>query len=248
MITKERLIYIITLIILILLSIGLFKWGSNNKRGRDISEYNLIAIHDTLSVYKTKNGETEGSISVLIAENGSLKTLNKSLNSELSDIKGKVSELNRIIIELGKRPDTVIVETEVEKYKDGSYGLSWDYDTVYNEFNSKKLKGVSKFKIQDSAIISLGTYITDDKIRFKLVTGLKENNGNIEIFAKSDYPGFDIISLEGAMIDPETNPVFTKYKKKKRFGIGPYIGVGISQEMKPSIQIGVGLSFNPIRF
>ena len=56
-------------------------------------------------------------------------------------------------------------------------------------------------------------------------TGFTENkDGLLEIFVKSDYPGFKVSKLDGALIDPKKSNVLKKYFPEKRWGLGVYCG------------------------
>ena len=92
------------------------------------------------------------------------------------------------------------------------------------------------------------TYISKDEIQFSLITGLKEKDGNIEIFVRSTYPGFYVSKIDGAIIDPKKHPVLKNLNKTKRWGVGPYIGVGVGSNLKVTPQIGLGIQYSIIKF
>jgi len=83
-----------------------------------------------------------------------------------------------------------------------------------------------------------------DEIGFSLVTGLRKKDGKLEIFVRSDYPGFTLTKLDGAIIDPKKNPVFKEFIKKKRFHIGPMVGVGIGSGFQFTGFFGVGVTYS----
>lgn len=241
------------LIIIIILLLVWFGFSYNKIKNLEvdlnISEQNKKALGDSLRVSKNKSGDLEYSKNILISEKGELKDLNKDLASELKKEKGKVSELNTIVASIKNKPNSVIeVTNTLIEYPDGTFGLKWSYDTIYDANNSRHLAGTSNFKLNDSIPIALSTKITKDEINFKLVTGLREKDGNIEIFARSDYPGFEVIQLDGAIIDPKNHPVIQKFTKKKKFHVGPYLGVGIGTGLSIQPQIGVGLTYSLISF
>jgi hypothetical protein len=82
----------------------------------------------------------------------------------------------------------------------------------------------------------------------KFYTGIKERERQIEIFVRSDYPGFSVSSIEGALIDPRKSEVIRSYFPPKKWGLGPQVGGTISREGKISPYLGIGLSYNFIRF
>lgn len=250
----------ILLIIILLLLFG--AWFGYNKYATmktdlAISQQNEAALADSVRVEKNKVGDLTYSKNILIADKKNLEDLNADLAEELSKTKGKVRELNKIITQI--EADTVYIPTEVVIYVNDdstkTYGLSWEHDTTYSENNFRQLAGVSKFDLDSNGIITpLETIITKDLINFSLTTGLREKDGNIEIFATSPYPNLVVTEMNGAIIDPKKHPVIKKFTKKKRFGIGPYVGVGIGVNTTPTVnvglgfQIGIGVHYDIFRF
>ena len=214
-----------------------------------ISNQNNTALSDSVRLTKNKLGDVEASKNVLITKNKDLKDLSEGLAAEVKKEKGKVYGLNKYILGIKKDPaDTIFIDNTLIEYANGEYGLDWKYDTVFDVKNSREIAGISKFQFKDSTITPTNTLISKDIINFNLVTGLREKDGNIEIFARSDYPGFNIVDLEGAIIDPKKNPVMKKFITPKKWTVGPYIGFGFSNSIKPSVQIGVGVQYSLIRF
>lgn len=245
---KQRNILIIIIILLILGGgVAISRIGSL-KTDLAISNQNNQALSDSIRVTKTKVGDLEYSKSVLVAEKGDLKDLNKNLSDELKKEKGRVSELNIIIGSISNNKDTVYVPNEIIQYPDSSYGLKWVFDKKYDEVNFRYLEGISKFRLNIDSIIPLETSLIKDSLNFNLVTGLKENEGKIEIFARSDYPGFSVVKLDGAIIDPSKHPVIKKFTKDKKWGVGPYVGFGWSTSITPSVQLGVGVQYSLFKF
>jgi len=238
---QRNVLIIVLLIAFIAMGYGFSKYSSMSNQ-LAITEQNHKALGDSLRVSENKVGDLTFSKNVLIAENGDLKDLNSDLADELDKTKGKVRELTRIISEI--KADTVIITNTLIEYPDGSYGLEWAHDTIYNKDNERHLAGISKFKLDSlGSVTPLETTITKDRILFKLVTGLREKDGNVEIFVTSDYPGFEAIELDGAIIDPKKHPVIKKFTNKKRWGIGPYVGLGLNVTTTPTPSVGLGASF-----
>jgi predicted RND superfamily exporter protein len=252
---------VLIIVILLLVIIGYIGWTriQNLDTRLSMSEQNTKALTDSVRVGKTKNGQLESSINVLITEKGDLDKLSKNLADELKKEKGKVSELMSILAHIKLR-DTIYIENKLIQYSNGVYGLKWDYDTTFNAKNSRSIAGESRFK-QDTIktivngvekveykITPLNTSLFKDDIKFNLITGLREKDGNIEIFARSDYPNLTISDLEGAIIDPKNHPVMKKFTKNKKWGVGPYIGVGVGSDLKFNLQVGLGITFSIFKF
>ena len=252
---------VLIIVILALLGVGYIGWTrlQNLDTRLAISEQNTRALNDSVRISKTKNGELESSINVLVAEKGDLAELSKNLAAELKKEKGNVHELMDILAHIKIR-DTIYITNTLIKYSNGVYGLKWNYDTTFNAKNSRSIAGESQFKQDtirtyvdgvekiDIKTTPMKTIISKDDMKFHLVTGLKENGDNIEIFARSDYPGLTITDLEGAIIDPKTHPVITKFSKQKKWGVGPYVGIGIGSDLKFNLQIGLGVTFSIFKF
>jgi hypothetical protein len=236
----------ILIIIILLLMFGAwfgYQQYQNLRVDLNIAEQNQLALADSVRVEKNKVGDLEYSRNILVAEKGELENLSQDLAEELDKEKGKVHQLTKYVVELKNQPpDTVKINNTLIVYADGSNGLEWEYDTIYNEENSRSLAGVSKFHIDSNGVVTpLETEIKKDEIKFNIVQGLREKDGNVEMFVRSDYPGFSVGDLESAIIDPYKHPVLKKYTKKKRWGLGPFIGGGLGVNMWPSPNVGFGV-------
>jgi len=81
-----------------------------------------------------------------------------------------------------------------------------------------------------------------------LVTGLTEEDKKLKIFIRSDFPGFSITKLDGAIIDPQKSDIIKSFFPKKKWGIGPSITLGLDNNLKPAISVGISVSYNIINF
>lgn len=236
------------ILLLILLFLGakyMFDGYSNLKVQLEISEQNQLALTDSIRVTENKYKELVFSKNTLIAQKGNLEDLNKDLANAVKRERGKVRSLNRIVSEV--KADTVFTNNTLILYKDGTNGLSWNYDTIYDKNNERHISGISNFSIDSNGNIRpLKTIISKDEFKFNLITGLKEKDGNVEIFVRSDYPNFNVTKLDGAIIDPQNHPIIKKYQKNKRWGIGPYagVGIGINSNQIPNKDFGLGYNFS----
>lgn len=238
---KQRNVLIIMLLIAFLaMGFGFNRYSKINTQ-LTISEQNEKALSDSVRVSENKIKDLVYSTNILIAEKGNLQNLNAELAAEVEKEKGKVRELIKIVSEI--KSDTVYITNTLIQYADGSYGLEWVYDTIYNANNERHIAGISKFDIDSDGVVTpLETVITRDDIKINIVTGLVERDGNIEIFVRSDYPNFTISELSGAIIDPNKHPVIKKFTKPKRWGIGPYVGLGLNINTTPTPNVGLGFS------
>ena len=222
----------------------------NKKNEYKHQEDQTIAYYtDSLRIEKNKSGQLEYQKNVLFADKKQLEQANKDLYNELQKEKGKVKIIIKTIVQIVH--DTIRLHDTIIKHPNNQYEIQWKYKEYYTKdsLNFQGLSGNSLFQIDTigGKFIpkSLGTTITENKIGFNIVTGIQQDKKtkNYEIFIRSDYPGFNVTHLDGAVLDPNMfNP------KPKRFGIGPLIGVGIGSQFKPEIFIGLGLNYSIIRF
>ena len=126
----------------------------------------------------------------------------------------------------------------------------FDYSKDYSAGNSRKLKGYTKYDLRNGVT---GGELTQDETTMRFITGIKNlDKGKPEIFLKSDYPGFTVTALEGAVLDPKL------FEKKKTRLVTLGITVGLTpltydwKTQKTEInlhRVGVttGVSFNIIK-
>lgn len=256
---KKQRNVLIVLIILLLAGVGFsFNKIRNLKTEIAVSEQNEKALNDSVRVMKNRIGDLEYAKNILVSDKNNLKNLNKELSEELKKEKGKVFELTEYISSISNTNpdgsvDTVYVDNYLVVYAEGDYGLEWSHDTVYDANNERHISGISKFNVDSSGKITpLQTMITKDDIRFNVVQGLREKDGNVEMFVRSDYPNFAVEELNSVIIDPRKHPVLKKFTKPKRWGIGPYVGVGfqygVNNKLGAGIQAGFSIHYSILRF
>jgi hypothetical protein len=224
-----------------------------------IRDQNNVALTDSIHSLKDKVGDIEYAKAILISSKDELESLNKGLSDELRKTKGKVSELTKTIITLegeiqdlesksGHSPDTINPDFDFR------YNIEWSISNYYGNDNNQILSGVSYFNIAEGVdnfiLKNVSSKLLVNKLKLNLIQGLRERNGIIEVFAKSDFPGFGVDGMSSVIIDPNEHPVFTRFTKKKPnlLSIGPYIGYGITYNFKRAqalhgLQIGVGVNY-----
>jgi len=246
---------IIIIIFLLIIVFSLQRCNNQKTVENNILKQNEKALLDTVRISKNKFGQSEYSKNILVGDIKDLKRLNKGLYSEIVKEQGKVSEITKYSVFLrNKKQDTIFIPSTLIKYPEGVYGLKWDVDTTYNSENSRKLSGESKFKLNFDKytfnVTPLTTIITNDIIKMNIVQGIREKDGNLEVFVRSDYPGFEVRDLNSITISPKTNPVFQKFVEKtqpKKLGVGFYGGYGLNST-GVSPQIGFGVTYSLFRF
>ncbi len=216
---KRAIIMIFLVAGLILYNVNLYRQAAENKKKAEIAEYNLTVANDTIRIIKDRAGKIEYSKLAYLTNNvESLKKMNQELANEIKNIKGKVSTIIQSQIKIVEKPVPFLVRGELI---DSNIVAHFNYDTVYSLGNYKKLSGFTKYNLKDGTAIGIKE---KDEIGIKFVTGIKNLDKNKpEIFLKSDYPGFQVTSLEGSQLDPK---IFQP--KVKTPLITPVIAIGYS--------------------
>lgn len=235
-----------------------FKNCNNQQTIQNTYDQNIAALIDSIRSYETENGDLIYQKSAFISENGSLKNLNRELSDEVKWLKD-----NPIVIVKTKtviKSDTIKVpiETTYPGNWNGrifTQNFNWKVDREYSEGNYRRMIGDFDVSVDTNYLLSISPLrLTSDELGIAFTTGLTENkNGLLEIFVKSDYPGFKPTSLDGALIDPSKSKVLKKYFPPKRLGLGIYGGYGLYGDLQNNqigrgIQIGVGIQYNLIQW
>jgi len=247
------------------------------RRSNIIDNQNIIALNDSIKREKLKNGNNQVTIAGHISSINDLKKLNRDLYDEIKQQHGKVISLNKIIFQL--RQDTFDLRKHINylesimgkpvKMNDSTYSMSWilkyDWDStnfdVYkgNTYVGLKIKpgfiwkdGLTNSDILNNAFLlqHQKTEMIDRVSQMELVFGQKIEKDQLRIFVNTKYPGFTASSLEGVLIDPNTNPYIKKLMKKKQWfpntwavGFGASVGYNIFNA-QPYIGVGMHLTYN----
>lgn len=244
---NQRLILIIGIVIFILFFLKQCDKINNLDDKNKVLKQNEKHYKDTLEIVKNKNNELQYERAVLLTTKKKLKRDSTLLAEELLKQKGKVIYLNKIIASL--KGEIVIVNDTVfiVRYPNGIKGINWKYDKIYDDFNYLSLSGESKVKIiNEDSLKPEETKINYD-LGFDLITGLKEENGYLKIFAKSNNENIKITKLDGALIDPKKSKVLKSVMPKYKWIIGPTFSTGImynplNKNMGPYVGLGIGIS------
>ena len=233
---------------------------SCNESGSQINTLtqNVFTLKDSLRTYKDKTGKLVYEKGALISENGDLKKLNTDLANEVKNLKDHPVVVIKTVVKIVH--DTTYIEiksTSPGKWDGNTFtkNFEWDLNNKYSSENYRLIEG--NFDVYVDSTFKLSTSkmkIVKDEFSVSLSTGLTENKDRLlEIFVKSDYPGFKVSKLDGALIDPKKSDVLKKYFAPKRWGLGIYGGYGIS--LNPftfipasGIQIGVGIQYNILQW
>lgn len=248
---KYKRIFGIGILSVLVLLLNYYWFHSNTevlKKQLAVTEHNLQVANDTLRVVKDRQGKEEyNKFAYLTNSVENLTKLNKELADEVKKVRGDVAFLSETKVQIVEKKVPFLVRGELLDSNVTSY---FNYDTTYSPGNYRKLSGFTKFNLATKE--SSGEKTTD-LIGMKLIGGIKNlDKGKPEIFVKSDYPGFEITSLEGAFIDPN----LFKPKKKTPL-ITPSIFIGYApiyynntdglKFKRNNFAIGAGLGFNVLK-
>jgi hypothetical protein len=195
----KGLVILLVAALLIIWNVHLFNQGAINKKKAEVAEHNLQAANDTIRIVKDRAGRDEANkLAYLTNTVENLAKLNQELANEVKQIKGKVGTI--IQSEVKVIHDTVpfIVQGQLI---DSNVYARFKFDTTYSPGNFRKLSGYTKYDLKSG--LASGVKETDE-LGVKFTTGIKNlDKGKPEIFLKSDYPGFQVSSLDGAVLDPK---------------------------------------------
>lgn len=231
----NRITVIIIGLLLLLLSLLLgnkvVRYGSR----LDKAQQNIALKDQEIELIKTREGNWK---TKALSIEGDLKTLEISHQKELKELEGlfnvKVKHLesalsmdNQTEITIGVKPDSVLIVKKDTVYLEEIF--FHDYNPWYRIQGSTTISEVS---------IDLLVFDSISVVSYWKREGLfKDKTLQIEAISHNPYTkvtGLDNISVQGGRVG--------------RFSVGPYIGIGISQSLTPSLQVGVGVQYSLLRF
>ena len=242
------------------------------KQENTIHKQNELALTDSIKLVKLKNGSLQAEKAGFIASEKDLKKLNENLSNEVKAQKGKVISLNEIVFQLQQSESLLnkhinYLESLMGKpiqVNDSSYTIPWtmryDWDSInYDIYKGQtqiglKIKpgfiwkdGMTNNYLLNNAfnMTHYGTSLTERTSQMQLTFGQKIEKNQLRIFVNTNYPGFTPKSLEGVLIDPNTNPYIKKLMKKTQWFPGTWsVGVGPSLNYGLNGKFGVGFGLN----
>lgn len=218
-----------SILIVIVLALGLMQWNSCNRNARlkkelAVAEHNIAAATDTIRLERNKNGDTMSvKLAFLTDKLSNLEELNKGLYDEIKNIKGKVSTIIKSDVQVKEveKPVPFLVKAELA---DSTVTAQFSFDTTYSPGNWRKLKGFTQYNLRNGQ--SNGS-LTQSDLGMRFTTGIRGLDKNKpEIFLQSNYPGFEVTALDGAVLDPK---LFQKNKV-------------------PTVTLGIGVGWTPVTY
>lgn len=160
---------------------------------------NLQAANDTIRVVKTKDGTLAyEKLTSVVKDNEELKQTNLDLYNETQKLKGTIENIQKVQYVL--KTDTQYIASSASLIDSGkSVDITSSFDSTYSPGNYHHLKINATYNFQSGASRST---LVNDQIGFTAITGLLKTAKGYEIFVNPKYPGLQVQSLEGAIIDP----------------------------------------------
>lgn len=194
---------------------------------------NITALTDTIKYWKDKAGNLVAQKTMLSGDLNSLKLINDSLYNKIkNDMKIK-------------NPDNIVyIKTTVKDDKHDTLWIVESKDSIYNRIEKnfdfsdsyRTLKGYTYLYKGKNKSDTLGTVISKNEMVCDFTVVQKDN----QLYITSNNPYIKYNNIIGINNN--------NYNKNKRFGIGPYIGVGINYKGKIQPTIGIGLTYSIIKF
>lgn len=183
--------------------------------------HNMKALTDSISHYKTINGDIVSQKAILVGECDMLRQINDSL----------CDAITRMGV---KNPDQIVyVETEiVHEKKDTIYIIDQTNRVFDFDFSDEYRILNGNVTVKDTTL-----HLSIDQDQVNVDWSVVIDNGVVYVSSSNPYVVTkDIIGV--------TIPTNKKTKKTNWIGVGPYIGVGIDPKMNVYPQIGVGIVLN----
>lgn len=225
---KNVILYIILILFFVIMCVSMRQCISNKHTYNN----NIIALTDTIKYYKGKNKELVASKTMIETSFNNIKYINDSLYNVLKSI-GVKNPNNVVYIETVIRDEKhdTIWKTPIVSSDDNNKYIKKDFD-FSNQYRT--LKGYVYLNKPDT----LGLSIEQNDVIADFTVAQKDNN----VYITSNNPYIKYNNIIGIKNQSEHKI------KTKRFGIGPYIGIGINKDAKIEPTIGIGITWSLFRF
>lgn len=229
--SKADIIKYVVIGLLVLITAFTITRCSHFKNENSNNMNNIVALTDTIKYYKGKSNELVAQKTMLIGDMDVLKRVNDSLYNIIKDIKVK-------------NPDNVVyINTTVHDIvRDTVWTVNVDSKYIKKEFDfSDKWRSVSGYTYMKHDTLTqyeLGTVISKNDVNVDFTVVQKDN----QVYITSNNPYINYNNIIG--ITQNT----TQKTKTKRWGIGPYIGFGVTHKFDFVPTIGIGVQYSIIRF
>lgn len=228
---KKDIIEVIIMICLLVWALLSMQKCSDNRNELDIAKNNIVAITDTATYYKAKNGELVAQKTIIEAEYKDL------LNVQSEEIKSLTDELNNM-----KRKNAQFAAQIKGYIENPPKDTVWKYDTtIFTKSIVQPFDFSNKYRKLDGNIIAnndiLGLNIKNDIVIFNYTVAVEDGL----VYISSDNPYVKYNSLTAIQEPP---------KKPKRWNVGVQLGIGFQYglfrkqvDLGPYLGVGVSWGF-----
>lgn len=252
--SDSRVIYWIIIIILIIILIFTSKSCQNAKFESEIAKQNVVALKDTLRVEKNKNDENQYLKLSLLSDVETLKELNKNLYDEVKKMDGQVLAMSRTVVSIkgtlenlpqdrsNDNPIALKNDTLTATYKFQESGKSW------NRSISGKSVLLMKNVTDSTYAQPLYDVLTEDRMNLTVFASIRkrESDDMYEYVLRTDYPNAKL-DVDG-FIDPKMFNNNLSSRTEDKWIIGPYVGIGVINNLSITPNFGIGITYKILGF
>ena len=222
---------------------------------------NQQALTDSIETMKLKNGELITQKATFVADAKELEKLNASLYAEYETLKKEKSKPKVIIKSKIVYVDSGEVNNVLSQLLKNKYSLNFDYkgsDSIISIVGRSEFKAFPKYNSDDLTKFKLDirpgkTYFDSIRVSLGVTLGIKEDRDGVDRVFVKPYPFTDKIQFTDVNAVQLEDYYKSKYNKnKKKFTVGPYVGLGVVMgtngqiQLKP--QIGLGVQYSIFKF
>lgn len=247
---KERIIYLGTIIILLIILIFSYRSCTSQKNQIDELSQNVAALRDSTKKMKDLLGRVIYEKNIYLATAENLKKLNAELAKEV-DANNETRVVTKVVTIL--KIDSSYAKNFVNKINDSTFLIIFKHNFFKDSSNYLTFNGSVPVKILvDSLkkVISLSsdsTKISDFDMKLKVFSGIKKDGDKYNVYARTDFPNVSF-DVDGAVIDPSKS-FTTSNRGVFALVLGPALSVvRINGETSFLPSIGISVGINLINF
>lgn len=209
--------YILIIILFVLLIIAILFGGIFFNKYRSASK-EIVIWNDSLTTYKNKYNEEYIAKNTYILKANQLEAYNKELYKEYKSLKD-----NPVVITKTKivtKIDTIYTDIDSIWHNNDMILWAWSAkDSCWYNIN-----GTASITKSEKPSVTINNLNIQSNITMDVI----DDGSQLKVVAKTDNPYIKLDSLSSVIIDPLESPTIKNLNKKKRWGIGPYVGVGLN--------------------
>lgn len=228
---KKTILFVFIIIILIITNtITVSRCSVAKYTGDD----NINALTDSIRYFKTANGVLAAQKTMLTGDLHMLKRVNDSLYKVVKGLGVKSPDnvvYTKITIADTKHDTVWVTKRDSQKSDKNNYIYNINKKFDFSD-NYRTLTGRTWFR-SNGVMDSLGLTIDTNSVTADFT--VVQKNNNVYITSNNPYIKYN-------------NIIGITRSKKKRFGIGPIVGVGINHKAQIGPYVGVGVTYNIFSF